>query len=60
MFFLVLVLAELQVLKVCQLISEELVLAEAYANIWRDLDVKLLVKIHSICKNNLKCKICDT
>lgn len=49
MFFLFLVLAELQILKVCQQISEELVLAEAYANIWRDLDVKLLVQIHSIC-----------
>lgn len=49
MFFLFLVLAEFQDVKVCQQISEELVLAETYANIWRDLDVKLLVQIHLIC-----------
>lgn len=48
MFLLFLVLAELQDLKVCQQISEELVLAEAHADIWRDLDVKLLVQIHVI------------
>lgn len=61
MFFLFLVEAELQDLKVCQQISEELVLAEAYANIWGDVDVKLLVQsTWSVFKNNPKYKICDT